>query len=127
MAILYIDDDPDDRETFVEALGSIDSDIQCITLEDGLRALSYLESNKLPDVIVLDINMPLMNGITCLSEIKGNKETSHIPVVMFTTSNNQKEMEECKKLGAYKCILKPSTDADLKLQLTSLLNDRLFA
>ena len=127
MAILYIDDDPDDRETFVEAVRSIDPAIRCVTVTDGLEALSYLESNKLPDLIVLDINMPLMNGITCLAEIKGNDDTAHIPVIIFTTSNNRSELEECRKLGAYRCVVKPSTDAEMKDKIASLFNDKLFA
>ncbi|HEX8039818.1 MAG TPA: response regulator [Chryseosolibacter sp.] len=127
MAILYIDDDPDDRETFVEAVRSVDPAIQCETVTDGLEALSYLELNKLPDLIVLDINMPLMNGITCLAEIKGNAETSHIPVIIFTTSDSRSEMNECKKLGAYRCVVKPSTYAEMKIKIASLLNDKLFA
>lgn len=127
MVILYIDDDADDRETFVEAVRSVDPVIQCETVIDGLEALSYLESNKLPDLIVLDINMPLMNGITCLAEVKGNADTAHIPVIMFSTSGNASEMDECNRLGAYKCVVKPSTYAEMKVKIASLLNDKLFA
>jgi CheY-like chemotaxis protein len=124
MTILYVDDDPDDRQIFLEALKSIDGRLECVTAKDGLDALSYLESNALPDVVFLDINMPLMDGKTCLTEIKSNKNTSHLPVIIFTTSNNPEEKEECKKIGASDFILKPVSYLDMKEILTSILNSR---
>lgn len=108
MTILYVDDDGDDREFFREAVHSIDKSIVCFTACNGLAALSFLESEKnLPDVVFLDINMPLMNGTTCLAEIKSNKKTAHIPVIMFTTSTNPIEVAQCKKHGAKAYINKP--------------------
>lgn len=120
MTILYVDDDPDDRQIFQEAVKSLDESFVCDTAVDGLDALSYVGSNKLPDVIFLDINMPLMNGKTCLAELKGNKITSHIPVIIFTTSNNPLERDECEKIGATDFILKPVSFLEMKDILASI-------
>jgi CheY-like chemotaxis protein len=114
MRILYIDDDPDDRHIFLETVRSIDETLVCTTAKDGLDALSFLDSKQLPHVIFLDINMPLMSGITCLAEIKGNKNTARIPVIIFTTSANLNEMEQCMKMGAKEFLHKPSSYSELK-------------
>lgn len=108
MTILYVDDDGDDREIFREAVKTIDESVVCYTAQNGLDALSFLEIQQpLPDVVFLDINMPLMNGATCLTEIKANKKTAHLPVIIFTTSTNPAEVIECKKQGAKAFINKP--------------------
>ena len=96
MTILYVDDDPDDRQIFQEAVKSIDGRAVCVTAQDGLDALSYLSMHDLPDIIFLDLNMPLMDGKTCLSEIRGNKATGHLPVIVFTTSSNNKDRTDCE-------------------------------
>jgi CheY-like chemotaxis protein len=124
MTILYVDDDPDDRQLFLEAVTSIDEKIVCITANDGLDGLSWLGSHDLPDLIFLDINMPLMNGKTCLTEIKNNRETSSIPVIIFTTSNNPREKNECTRIGAEGYVLKPVSYLHMRNILLEILNSR---
>ena len=121
MTILYVDDDPDDRQIFQEAIAAIDTAYVCITAQDGLAALSLLSDRKYPDIIFLDINMPLMDGKSCLTEIRGNKNTAHIPVVMCTTSNNPDERKKCEKLGASDFFLKPVSYREMKEILASIL------
>jgi len=121
MTILYVDDDPDDRQIFQEAIAAIDTAHVCITAQDGLAALSLLSDRKYPDIIFLDINMPLMDGKSCLTEIRGNKKTAHIPVVMCTTSNNPDERKKCEKLGASDFFLKPVSYREMKEILASIL------
>ena len=71
MTILYIDDDPDDREFFREAVHYMDPAIMCHTAEDGAKGLRDLdEMIIMPDFIFLDVNMPIMNGRQFLIEIK---------------------------------------------------------
>jgi CheY-like chemotaxis protein len=122
MTILYVDDDADDRHIFQEAVKSIDARFTCITAQDGLDALSYLSDNKLPDIIFLDINMPLMDGKTCLGELRGNKHTAHIPVIMFTTSNNPEERSMCENLGANDFVLKPVSYLHMREIIASILS-----
>jgi CheY-like chemotaxis protein len=127
MTILYVDDDPDDRQLFVEAVKSIDDKIVCATANDGLDGLSWLESHALPDVVFMDINMPLMNGKICLAEIKNNEKTSQLPVIIFTTSNNPEERTECTKIGAAAYVLKPVSYLQMKNTLSALFKSRRFA
>ncbi len=125
MTILYVDDDSDDREIFRDAIKSINDCIVCETANNGLEALSFLETHhQLPDVVFLDINMPLMNGKICLSEIRGNKKIAHLPVIIFTTSTNPNEITELKNIGATDFINKPSTYIHLTQTLSSIINSR---
>lgn len=126
MTILYVDDDPDDRQLFLEAVKSIDAGIICATAKDGLDGLSWLESHTLPDIVFMDINMPLMNGKACLTEIKSNEKTSQLPVIIFTTSNNPQEQTECVKIGAAAYVLKPVSYLQMKSTLSALFKSRRF-
>ena len=121
MTVLYVDDDPDDPQIFQEAIAAIDAAYLCLTAQDGVAALSLLSDRKYPDIIFLDINMPLMDGKSCLTEIRGNKNTAHIPVVMCTTSNNPDERKKCEKLGASDFFLKPVSYREMKEILASIL------
>ena len=122
MTILYVDDDRDDREIFREAVKSIDETVVCLTANNGLEALSMLDlQNPLPDVVFLDINMPFMDGLTCLAEIKSNQKTAHLPVIIFTTSANPTEVAECKKSGAEDYIHKPVTYTHLTQTLAAII------
>lgn len=101
MWILNIDDDLDDRETFCDALYEIDPSIECIAKNSAEEAIHLLNgATKLPDYIFLDINMPKMGGLEALKTIKGNQRLAHIPVIILSTTKNQREILEAKKLGA---------------------------
>lgn len=121
MTILYVDDDSDDRDIFLEAILAINKTYVCFSCRDGLEALSFLSEGNVPDIIFLDINMPLMDGKACLMEIKTNKDTSHIPVIMCTTSNNPDERMECENLGASDFFLKPVSYSEMKEIIGSIL------
>ena len=73
--------------------------------EDALKLLS--EMDNLPDIILLDLNMPKVDGIEFLSILKSDDNLKHIPTVILTTSNNQKDLVECFKIGVSGYILKP--------------------
>jgi CheY-like chemotaxis protein len=71
-------------------------------------ALEILEdNNELPDIILLDLNMPKISGVELLSILKSREEFRHIPTVILTTSNNKKDLEECYRIGVSGYILKP--------------------
>jgi CheY-like chemotaxis protein len=125
MTILYVDDDEDDRDIFREAIRSIDDGIMLISAVNGLEALSLLdEAATLPDLIFLDINMPLMDGITCLKEIKLNSLTARIPVIMFTTTRDASEIAECRANGANGFVNKPASYAHFADMLGAVINSR---
>ena len=73
--------------------------------EDALKLLS--EMDNLPDIILLDLNMPKVNGIEFLNILKNDESLKYIPTVILTTSCNQKELHECFKIGVSGYILKP--------------------
>jgi CheY-like chemotaxis protein len=107
MLILYAEDDPEDFEIFCDTLKAIDPGTKCIHARDGAAALDFLENSVLlPDYIFLDINMPTMDGKSCLVQLKKDKRFNAIPVVIYTTSNNKKDIDFCKKNGALEYIVK---------------------
>jgi CheY-like chemotaxis protein len=123
--ILLIDDDRDDAELFKEALSEINSSIEFTHYEDSKEGLRNLleKQNRLPDLIFLDINMPIISGWQCLAEFKKTDHLKDIPVIMFTTSSQPREREIAKELGATDFITKPNEYKMLKELLTSVLNN----
>lgn len=114
--ILLADDDIDDCAFFKQALEELSTSAKLTILHDGEELMKHLSEQieHLPHVIFLDINMPLKNGIECLSEIKMNKKLKDIPVVMFSTSNAWDTINSLFKSGAHVYIHKPSDFGQLK-------------
>lgn len=104
---LLTDDDRDDREMFSEALASIAPDIVYRWAEDGRQALQLLSSNDKPDILFLDINMPVMNGWELLHNLKKDNNYNDIPVIIYSTSSEQRDKEIAKDLGALCFVTKP--------------------
>jgi CheY-like chemotaxis protein len=114
MTILYADDDRDDRELMTEALSKIDPSISCQTASDGQHVLELLRnSNELPDYIFLDINMPVMDGKQCLVELKNETRLKNIPVVIYSTTQDAKEINQLYRMGASSFIQKPNNFSEL--------------
>src|SRR4051794_40368807 len=105
-----VDDDIDDQELFMEAVSEVDQSIECISASDCEEALDLLKSGKvvLPDMIFLDLNMPRLNGKQCLAELKRQANLKHIPVIIYSTSSEKKDIEETTKLGAAHFLTKPN-------------------
>lgn len=99
---LLVDDDHDDAEIFCETLVEIDASILCYCAFNGSEALQKLTNNEIPqpDIIFMDINMPLMNGWLCLEKLKSDVTYKDIPVVMYTTSSNPKDISIAAEMGA---------------------------
>lgn len=121
--ILLIDDDEDDRDFFQFALETINKNIGYTGVESGHDGLLFLKNNTLPDCIFLDLNMPGMSGRGCLIEIKVNPDYSHIPVIIFSTSSDPRDIKETKELGAVDFITKPSKTSDLIQALSNFLSN----
>ena len=113
--ILIVDDSPKDIELTKAALAEINLANNIIIAEDGEEALDYLyKRGKFADydkgnpaVILLDIKMPKMNGIEVLKHIRSNPELKLIPVIMVTSSGEEKDLVESYKLGANAYMVKP--------------------
>lgn len=112
--ILLIDDDDDDQEIFLAALKHISGSIKFSGENNASHALDKLSGRLLsPDLIFLDLNMPVMNGRQFLKEIKQRETLRNIPVVIFTTSAVAATIRETKDMGASGFITKPDTLDDL--------------
>jgi CheY-like chemotaxis protein len=121
MIILIVDDDAEDIELFTEAVEQIDESINCVEAYNGLEALKVLKRNALlPNYIFLDINMPLMNGRKCLEEIKKNPNYQDIPVIIYSTTTDKKQIDECRRLGA-DFLTKPNSFDELINSLKRIL------
>ncbi|HYC85195.1 MAG TPA: response regulator [Chryseosolibacter sp.] len=108
MLILVVDDDPEDLSLLCEGISMVAPGSKCLMARDGVEALTLLdELMVLPDYIFLDINMPKMNGKQFLSHVKGDGHTRNVKVIMYSTTSNTKEIDECYQLGAEKFLIKP--------------------
>lgn len=121
MVVLNVDDDQEDREFFCDALREIDPTITCQIAGSGMEALTLLQTaSLLPDYIFLDINMPMMDGKQCLKALKSIPEFAAIPVIMYSTSTDTREIKECYRLGAEDFLIKPHSFEKLVNDLTSI-------
>ena len=120
---LLVDDDDDDREIFCMALSETDPSIKCLTANDAMEALKMLKDPTfVPDYIFLDLNMPLMGGKECLVEIRKRSHLVNVPVIIYTTSASQKDVEDTLEAGATSFITKPPQIAVLAERLSEVLN-----
>ncbi|HWK03189.1 MAG TPA: response regulator [Puia sp.] len=115
--ILFVEDDADDAELTIRQLKKSHLANNLVHLRDGGEALDFLfatgkfaggkYSSCRPKVILLDIQMPKMNGIEVLQQVRANERTRDIPVVMLTSSNQDPDIHKCYQLGANSYIIKP--------------------
>lgn len=121
---LLIDDDIDDHNFFVEAVSAVDSTAQCLGAMDGEDGLSKLRADpqQLPDYIFLDLNMPRMDGKSCLSEISKDGNLKNIPVIIFSTSSNPVDVMETRELGASYYLVKPYDFNTLCKEINFVIN-----
>ncbi|SHG27832.1 response regulator [Flavobacterium defluvii] len=112
--IFYTDDDEDDLSLFTDAVESLSEDINLQTYSGGEKLLNAVYNPPpTPSIIFLDLNMPGKNGFDVLNELKGSKESSDIPIIIFSTSNEPSIIEKCLSLGANFFITKPVLMKDI--------------
>ena len=110
ITVLIIDDDEDDRFFMQQAFKTDSPHTQVYLAAGGQQALDFLSSvQALPDVILLDLNMPTMNGFEVLSHLKQSAFYHLIPVVILTTSDTDSDQQLARQLGATEFITKPTT------------------
>ena len=114
--VMIADDDDDDRLLFEEALREVCKKSKLISAIDGLDLINTLEKTypPAPDVIFLDINMPRLNGFECLIQIKANSNFKNIPIVIFSTSSTEENIDLAFSNGANYYIQKPASFSGLK-------------
>lgn len=127
--LLMADDDRDDYFLTCEAAESAGTPCEIRSVQNGQELLEYLRHAEkysdngdfpMPDLILLDLNMPLMNGYSALDELRKRPGTKEIPVVVFSTSGDPHDIRECYRLGANSFIQKPA-DFDTLVHIVSSL------
>lgn len=109
--ILLVDDDVEDYEILREFFSEAGLTDQVSHIENGRKAIQYLENiqndDQLPRLIILDLNMPILNGTQTLLYLKQTVRFRNIPIIIFSTSENETERRKCLSLGAVDYMVKP--------------------
>ncbi len=108
--ILLVEDNPDDELLTLRALRTSDIASRVDVARDGAEALEYLFENQgkpLPELVLLDLKLPKIDGLEVLRRIRNEEATKLLPVVVLTTSDEQRDIVESYKLGANSYIRKP--------------------
>ena len=112
----------DDKMIFQTLLNQISPNLGSVIVDNGIRALEYLdaipENASYPCFILLDINMPVMDGFAALKVIKKHPEWHAIPVILYTTSNYLSDLKNAQLYGAEKIITKPFSMEDIRKVIT---------
>jgi CheY-like chemotaxis protein len=106
--ILFADDDSDESYLFNEALEHSGLDVVLSHANDGNTLLSFLKTKPLPDVVVIDINMPHKDGLEALVEIRKHPEFVTLPLIIYSTTTNVKIIEASYEKGASLFVVKPN-------------------
>lgn len=123
LAVLYVDDEPDIREVVTLSL-EVDPDISVTSFDNGPAALDALDHGMRPDVILLDVMMPGMDGPATLAKIRERPALADAPVVFITARAQAHEQERFKSLGAVGVITKPFDPMKLADELRGLIEGR---
>lgn len=120
MKILLVDDSSTMRRIQSNTLNSLGYN-DLVQAEDGADALNKLKSNPDVKLVLLDWNMPNMNGLDCLKNIKANPETNHIPVMMVTSEAEKTRIIEAVQAGATNYLVKPFDADALKAKIQAII------
>ncbi len=114
--ILLVEDNPDDEVLMLRALKKNNIANEIVVAHDGVEAFEYLfaegkfserDVQELPQIILLDLKLPKLDGLEVLKRIRADERTKHIPVVVLTTSTEQRDIVESYQFGANSFVQKP--------------------
>ena len=123
--ILFGEDDPDDEELLREVFSGIDSSFVLVFRDNGkkiLNTFNELKEEELPCLIVLDYNMPELNGAEILEKLNGHSRASTIPKIIWSTSGSEIYKKICLEMGACDYIKKPSNVTELEKSARYMLS-----
>ncbi|MEJ7679854.1 MAG: response regulator [Segetibacter sp.] len=121
--ILLIEDDIDDVDLLKEALNENKVLYQMEVIMEGDKVYSYLQSvEDLPEIIVMDLNLPKIGGREILLEIKSSFNFTEIPIIVLTTSSSKEDIDYCNSLGISKYITKPTSIDGWDATINSIIN-----
>jgi CheY-like chemotaxis protein len=121
--ILYVEDNQDAIIFFNKIVNKL-GDYHFVTTEDGKSAIRLLEEEKdfEPEMILLDINLPGMNGFEILQHVRSKPEYKHVPVIMFTSSDDTGDIKKSYEFGANAYLIKPDNLHSLREILADTFN-----
>ena len=119
--VLIVDDEPMSRMLLESILELV---FTCATAESGEEAISYCEAN-LPDLVLLDMNMPDISGLDVCSALKASPETNHIPVIFVTSTMDIESENACWEVGASDFVMKPVNASTLTHRIKTHLQNKL--
>ncbi|MDO6491280.1 MAG: response regulator [Cellulophaga sp.] len=123
MNILFIEDDMIETMKLKRTVSKLQLKHNITEAKNGEEALDILQSgNTLPDIILLDLNMPRMSGIEFLSILKADDKLRFLPTIILTTSENRADLQECYRIGIAGYVIKPLKYEDYETKLQSVLN-----
>ncbi len=123
LTILLIEDDHIEVMKFNRTISKLDLKHKVIEAKNGEEALDVLsKKDKRPDIILLDLNMPKMNGIEFLNILKNDEELKYIPTIILSTSSNHKDLLECYKVGIAGYMIKPLKYEDYMKNIDKILS-----
>jgi CheY-like chemotaxis protein len=125
-AVLIADDSDEDREFIIEALHHVDPEIDVHEVRDGVELLEYLRapspSRPFPDLVLLDLKMPRMDGFEALAQIRHDPSLSYVPVIaVFTTATDPEFVRRAYATGANAFIGKPSSVARMRELMSTIV------
>jgi len=111
--ILFVDDNPSESELVEEAFRHYQMPVSLRKVDTGPKALAYLHSTleaggKLPDLVLLDLNLPLLSGHEVLQSIRADARLKDLPVVILSSSDRRHDIERSEALGATSYVIKPT-------------------
>jgi CheY-like chemotaxis protein len=122
MDVLLIEDDTIEVMKLERTLSKVDTKHNIIKASNGEEALNILKSgNKLPDIILLDLNMPRMSGIEFLEILKADAIMQYLPTIILTTSENRADLLKCYQLGIAGYVIKPLKYEDYESKMKTVL------
>jgi CheY-like chemotaxis protein len=121
--VLYADDDLDDKAWIIEAWQAMEHAPEIQFVENGRKAMEYLNDclADMPGLIVLDLNMPEMDGRQTLQKLKSDERYAGIPVAVVTTSTSRMDVDVCRRLGADLFLTKPDNHSEWQTVVKKLM------
>ncbi|KQS50002.1 MULTISPECIES: response regulator [Flavobacterium] len=117
LAIALLDDDQEEHLLFKEVADDFSEIKSVLSFAKGKEMLDYLggkDKNVIPDILFLDLNMPILSGLDCLIEIRKKEEYKNLPIVIYSTSSSEKDKEVTYRNGANLYVNKPIEFSDMK-------------
>ncbi len=122
MNVLFIEDDMIETMKLQRATSKFQTKHRIIEAKNGEEALEILKGESLPDIVLLDLNMPRMSGIEFLSQIKADEKLKYLPIIILTTSENRVDLLKCFEIGIAGYIIKPLKYEDYESKLKKIFD-----